>query len=113
MREFTCTVCPRGCRLRVEEDTFRVTGNSCPRGEAYGKAELTHPTRVLTSTVRAEGGLHRRLPVKSAAPIPKGLLIPAARVLDGVTVRAPIRAGQVILENILDTGADIVATRDL
>ena len=56
MKELICIVCPRGCHLRVDEaNDYAVTGNSCPRGAAYGRAELTHPTRVLTSTVRIDG----------------------------------------------------------
>ena len=47
MKELICIVCPKGCHLRVDEaQDYRVTGNGCPRGEEYGKMELTHPTRV-------------------------------------------------------------------
>ena len=53
MKELICIVCPQGCHLKVDEENgCAVTGNSCPRGAEYGKAELTHPTRVVTSTVK-------------------------------------------------------------
>ena len=40
MKELVCIVCPKGCRLSVDEENgFAVTGNSCPRGEEYGKRE--------------------------------------------------------------------------
>ena len=58
MTELICIVCPKGCHLKVDEENgYRVTGNSCKRGEEYGKKELTNPTRVITSTVRVTGGL--------------------------------------------------------
>lgn len=114
MKNLICIVCPKGCHLQVDEDNgYAVTGNSCPRGAEYGKTELLHPTRVLTSTVRVDGGLHRRLPVKTTAPIPKELLFQAMEVLNGVTLTAPVTVGQVVLHDLLGTGVDVVATREM
>ncbi len=114
MKELVCIVCPRGCRLQVDEDNgYAVTGNSCPRGEEYGKNELQHPTRVLTTTVRVTGGVHRRLPVKTSTAIPKDLLFEAMEVANAVSVAAPVQPGQVIVENLLGTGADLVAGRGI
>ena len=114
MKNLICIVCPKGCHLQVDEDNgYAVTGNSCPRGAEYGKTELLHPTRVLTSTVRVEGGLHRRLPVKTTAPIPKELLFQAMEALNGVTLTAPVTVGQVVIHDLLGTGVDVVATRDM
>ena len=114
MENLICIVCPKGCHLQVDEDNgYAVTGNSCPRGAEYGKTELLHPTRVLTSTVRVDGGLHRRLPVKTTAPIPKELLFQAMEALNGVTLTAPVTVGQVVIANLLGTGVDVVATREM
>ena len=114
MKNLICIVCPKGCHLQVDEDNgYAVTGNSCPRGAEYGKTELLHPTRVLTSTVRVDGGLHRRLPVKTTAPIPKELLFQAMEALNGVTLTAPVTVGQVVIANLLGTGVDVVATRKM
>ena len=75
MKELICIVCPQGCHLKVDEENgCAVTGNACPRGAEYGKMELTHPTRVVTSTVRCEGGLYPRCPVKTDRAIPKELI---------------------------------------
>lgn len=113
MKELICIVCPKGCHLKVDEtQDYAVTGNACPRGAEYGKVELTHPTRVLTSTVKCVGGSHPRCPVKTAAPIPKGLMFQAANALDGVEIHAPVHVGDVVLANVCGTGVDIVATRD-
>lgn len=47
-KEMICIVCPVGCHISVDTDTLEVTGNTCPRGEKYGKEELTNPKRVIT-----------------------------------------------------------------
>ena len=114
MTELICIVCPKGCHLKVDEENgFAVTGNSCPRGAEYGRTELTNPTRVVTSTVRVAGALHPRCPVKTNMPIPKRLVLDAVRTLDGVSLNAPVTAGQAVVKNVCGTGADFVATRDL
>lgn len=114
MKELTCIVCPNGCRLRVfDEDGCRVEGNACPRGADYGRTELLHPTRILTGTVRLHGGKIARCPVKTAAPVPKEVLLEAARALCGVDVQAPVRTGDVVLSDICGTGVDVVATRSI
>ena len=112
MTEMICIVCPKGCHLRVDEQNgFAVTGNACEKGEAYGKKELQNPTRVVTSTVRLAGARLARLPVKTSCDIPKKDVAAAARLLDGVLVAAPVRVGDVVLADVLGTGADFVATR--
>lgn len=114
MKELICIVCPKGCHLLIdEENNCKVTGNQCARGEEYGRVELTAPTRVVTSTVCAQGGLHPRLSVKTDSPIPKKKIMEAMTLLDGITVQAPIRTGDIIVKNLLNTGANFVATRDL
>lgn len=114
MKELICIVCPRGCRLQVDEtDGYRVTGNSCPRGEEYGKMELTSPTRTLTSTVAVRGAAYPRCPVKTTKPIPKGLIFEAMQTLDGLELTAPVALGQVAVANVCGTGADFVTTRAL
>ena len=114
MKELICIVCPKGCHLHVDEEhDYAVTGNGCPRGAEYGKIELTHPTRVVTSTVRCMGGRYPRCPVKTDRAVPKEMILSVMRVLDGVELAAPVRTGQVVLENVCDTGANVVATRNL
>lgn len=114
MKELICIVCPKGCRLHVDEnDGYKVTGNSCPRGEEYGKIELTNPTRTITSTVAVRGAAHPRCPVKTTKPIPKGLIFEAMQTLDGLELTAPVALGQVAVANVCGTGADVVTTRAL
>ena len=114
MKELICIVCPKGCHLTVDEEHgWTVSGNDCPRGAEYGKMELTHPTRVVTSTVRCTGGAHPRCPVKTAAPIPKSDIFQAVRCLDGVELTAPVHAGDIVVANVCGTGIPFIATRDL
>lgn len=114
MKELICIVCPRGCHLKVDEEHgWAVAGNSCPRGAEYGRLELTHPTRTVTSTVRCTGGLYPRCPVKTSAPVPKERVFDVMAALDGVTLAAPVRAGQVVISNVCGTGADVIAARSM
>ncbi|MCR5485329.1 MAG: DUF1667 domain-containing protein [Clostridiales bacterium] len=114
MTELTCIGCPMGCRLTVdEENDYAVTGNSCKRGEIYGKNELKNPTRVLTSTVAITGGIHDRCPVRTKDAIPKGKLFDAMEIIKKTEIQSPVKCGQVIIENILDTGIDVIASRDM
>lgn len=113
MKELICIVCPKGCHLKVSEDGTTITGNACPRGEEYGRTEMTNPTRVLTSTVRCIGGTYPRCPVKTERAIPKELLMEAMAALDAVELTAPVRVGQTVLENLCGTGVRVIATRNL
>lgn len=114
MAELICIVCPKGCRLTVDEKNgFAVTGHSCSRGEEYGKIELTAPVRTVTSTVRCVGGTHPRCPVKTDRPVPKGLIPAVMAALEGVVLTAPVQLGQIVIANVCGTSANIVATRNL
>ena len=114
MKELICIVCPKGCHLRVDEaNDYAVTGNACPNGIGYGKEELTNPTRIITSTVRAEGGLHARCPVKTVNAIPKGMMFDIMAALDNVVLKAPVKVGDVVIANVCGTGVDVVATSNV
>lgn len=116
IREMTCICCPVGCQLTVARDEkgqVTVTGNTCKRGAEYGEKELVNPTRIVTSTVRVAGQKDRVAAVKTASDIPKGKIGECMRALAGITVTLPVKVGDVILENVADTGVNIVATRDM
>ncbi|SHK09864.1 CxxC motif-containing protein [Clostridium cavendishii DSM 21758] len=112
-KELICICCPMGCHLKVNLDEKKVTGNTCPRGAAYGINELTNPVRVVTSTVKINGAIHRVLPVKTKEPIKKELIFKCMEALRDVEVNSPVKVGDVIIENILGTGVDIVAARNM
>ena len=113
--ELTCIVCPMGCHLNVEqlEEGFKVEGNICKRGEKYAVQELTNPTRVITTTVKLENSYLQLLPVKTEDPIPKGMIFDIMEALDKVRVNAPVKVGDVIVENILDTGVNVISAKTM
>ena len=114
-QELVCIVCPVGCKLTVKKsgDKYIIKGSMCKRGDDYAIEELTHPTRMLTSTVKLSDSHHVRLPVHSSAPIPKDLIFKAMKVINGCTVKAPVITGQALIKNILDTGVDICSSRTI
>ena len=112
--ELVCIVCPKGCRLQVDENRdFTVTGNNCERGAEYGKQEISNPTRVITSTVCAAGGAISRMPVKTDKNIPKPKIFEAMLLLDELEVKTPFKAGDVVVSDICGTGANFISTRGL
>lgn len=111
-RNITCVVCPAGCNIsvRIEDGkVVSVSGNRCKKGADYACAECINPVRTLTSTVRVTGGIRLMLPVKSDRPMPKGLLLECMKHINRCTVQAPVKIGDVVIENLLDTGINIVA----
>ena len=114
-RELICIGCPMGCPVTVEmngEEIASVSGNTCPRGDAYARKEVTNPTRIVTSTVKVEGGLVEMVSVKTKEDISKEKIFDCVKALKGLTVKAPVRIGDVILSDVAGTGVDVVATRN-
>ena len=114
-KEMTCVACPLGCSITVEYDgdnVLSVTGNTCKRGDAYARTEIVNPTRSIASSVKVIGGIHPVVPVKTSCPIPKKMIFDCMREINSVTVSAPVKLGQVIIENVLGTGANIIATNN-
>ena len=110
MKELTCIVCPRGCRLKVD-DNMEVTGNACPRGKVYAINELTHPTRTITSSIRVTNRPYTLVSVKTDKPIPKGKMFEVMQEIDKLSVTAPTYIGQVVKENILGLDSNIIITK--
>ncbi len=114
MTNLTCIVCPKGCRLSVDEENgYEVSGYGCPRGKAYGKKELTDPTRVLTSIVKIKDASHPCCPVKTSADIPKGCIREAMELLRTVELKAPVHIGDVVIKGICGTDADWIVTKNM
>lgn len=115
-RVLTCIRCPLGCQVTVTLDqgaVVEVTGNTCPRGEEYAKKELLAPTRIVTSTVRLEGGCIAALPVKTKSDIPKDKIFEIMEELKNVVVKAPVQIGDVIVDDVAGTGVPIIAAKDI
>ncbi|MBE0636831.1 DUF1667 domain-containing protein [Candidatus Bipolaricaulota bacterium] len=115
-KRFTCLLCPIGCALTVQiadDKAVEISGNQCLRGDAYGRQEALEPMRVLPSSVRVVNGTRPLLSVKTDCPIPRRLIAEAMRLIRDVSVEAPIAIGEIVLTDILGTGANLVATREI
>jgi len=114
--EIICVACPKGCSLQVKhknEDVLEIIGAGCQRGKEYAICELQDPRRMVASTVKVQSGLHPLVPVYTREAFPKPLIPQLAQKLREVEIAAPIKLNQVILENALGTGIDIIASRDM
>ena len=114
IRELTCIVCPKGCQLKVElegKKVLSVTGNTCKRGAVYAETECTAPMRTLTTTAAVEGG--GVVPVKTDKTIPKELLFDAMKEVNAARVPKDAKLGDIVIENLLGTGANVVTTRNV
>jgi len=115
---YLCIGCPLGCRLEVDEDLeehaiVEVRGFSCRRGKEYAIQEHTAPQRMVTTTVAIDNARWPRLPVRTSKPVPKEKVLDICRTLRTIRVCAPVASGDIIVRNILNTGADVIATRDM
>ncbi|MGI5849189.1 MAG: DUF1667 domain-containing protein [Christensenellales bacterium] len=111
--KITCIGCPLGCEIAVTTDQGKVTdikGYSCKKGEDYARIEMTDPRRILTTTMRVNGGRFNLVSVKSNVPIKKELLFLCMKEINKSVAYAPVGIGDVLIADILGTGADIVAT---
>jgi CxxC motif-containing protein len=115
IKELLCITCPNGCRLRVEErgGAITVTGNRCKRGAAFAETEIRNPVRTLTTTVATVFSGCPVLPVRTAGEIPKGRIRDVMNLINSITVSEPLGTGEVVAENVLGLGVNIIATSDM
>ena len=117
-QKLTCICCPLGCSIEADMQggsVVAVRGNGCPNGEKYAHTELTAPVRTLTSTValvNSKSGM-RLAPVRSSEPIPKDKLFDCMKEIANISVSAPVRIGDTVLQNAAGTGISIIITRDI
>ena len=115
-KDLTCIGCPLGCQLTVElenGEVVSVIGNTCKRGDDYARKEVTNPTRIVTSMVKVRGGNAPVVSVKTKSDIPKDKIFECVKALKVVWAQAPVSIGDVVLRDVVGTGVDIVATKDV
>ncbi len=111
-----CTSCPFGCQLEVEhnEDTIlQVKGNRCKKGLEYAEKEIFDPQRIITTTVSISNAIISLVPVKTDRSIAKQLSFEVIECASKIQLNAPVKMGDVVIKNILETGVNLVATRTL
>ena len=115
-RHFVCVVCPIGCEIDVIHEGSRIIsmeGNKCEKSEEFVTQELIEPMRILTTTVRIQGARWPVIPVRTDRAVPKRLFPRIMRDLKRIELQAPVNMLDVVVGDILHTGADIVATRTM
>ncbi len=113
--ELTCINCPMGCRITAEYDGKEVTniqGYTCARGKAYAQTEITNPTRMVTALCRIYG-TDEPLCVKTSQPVEKAKIFEVLAALKEAVVIRPVHIGDVVIENVGGTGANIIATEEI
>lgn len=116
VKDIICTICPRGCTVTVEGNETEVTsvsGYGCKRGMEYASSEFISPVRILTTTIKVEGLDNELIPVRSSKPLPKEKILDCMDVIKETTVTLPVKQYDVIIKDILETGVDIVATKEM
>lgn len=115
-KDIICIVCPKGCNVTVEYDEngiITMEGYGCNRGIDYVKAEVLHPVRMITSSVKIEGAKYALCPVKTSKPVAKNKMKDIVKEISSVIIKAPVQMGDIIIENVCESGADIIATQTL
>ncbi|WP_321369549.1 DUF1667 domain-containing protein [uncultured Desulfuromusa sp.] len=115
-KTLTCIGCPLSCPLQltiIDGEIQEITGYSCKRGEDYARQEYTAPRRMVSTTIACTSGLWPRLPVKTAAAVPKDKVMAVVERLHCLEISAPVQVGQVILDDVAETGIAVIATRSL
>jgi len=115
VKKLTCISCPIGCELSVSLDEsgkiLKIEGNRCPRGKEYAITEITNPQRILPISVKVEDGEMELVSAKTDKPVPKKKMYEIIEYIKKLKVKAPVKRGDLIVEDILGTGANLVATR--
>lgn len=112
--KLTCIICPQGCNIDIKEKynkIIHISGYSCSRGKTFAETEFYNPQRIVTTIVSLEGGEHPFLPVISKGEVPKEIIKDCIQLLKSTRVKAPVKMGEIIEENILNTGVNIMAAK--
>lgn len=116
VKKLICIECPAGCALSVEikgSKVVSVTGHTCEKGEVYAQSEVENPLRIVTSTVMTTFASVKFLPVRTEKPIPKARIFDIMAAIRKIIVDTPLNAGDIVVENFLNLGVNLIATRDI
>ena len=110
LKTFICIRCPNGCEVAVDTQSFETLGNLCPKGAEYAREELTGPMRTIASSMLVEGGDHPLVSVRLSKPVPKARIFPVMEQIRKSKAQAPVKAGTVLVPDVLGLGSDVIAT---
>ena len=112
-KELVCISCPIGCRLKIsgtEDGELIVAGNQCPKGVEYAREEVNAPKRIVTTTVTLKGNERLRVPVRTNKALPIENIEELLKQLHGLSLKAPVSRGDVIIEDFHNTGVNVIAS---
>ena len=114
-KKLICIVCPMGCRLTVKgtADNLEVSGNVCKKGIDYAHDEITNPVRMVCTTVKINGGIHKVIPVKTDKAIPEKYKLEVVKAVNKIELTSPVKMGDIIISDLFGTGVNIVAERNM
>jgi CxxC motif-containing protein len=112
-RRIVCKSCTAKCRMVYEPQSGKLTGNKCPRGEAFAKAYSPEAVKVRTYLVPVENGYMKRMALRTDEPIGERLSEIVEAALKPVVVTAPVEAGATVFRNVGGSGVDLIATRKM
>ena len=112
--KITCILCPIGCEITIKKKNLSIIkGAKCNKGIKYSKNEITNPTRIITTSILVKNGNLPLVSVKTSKPIPKNKINNVLELIKAKSIEAPVKIGDIIIKNILETGSDIIATRSI
>lgn len=110
-----CKGCTSDCVLIILDDEQRIEvyGNRCARGEKIGKEKYNDlKDQPLDAKVRVKDKF-KKLPVTSDIPLSHEQRVLIQKELLHHLFECPIQRGQVLLVNVLDTGANVIAAKEI
>ncbi|MBI4651363.1 DUF1667 domain-containing protein [Candidatus Desantisbacteria bacterium] len=116
IKKMTCIECPKGCLIKITLENLQIVkidGNICIKGKTYAGSEINNPLRIVTSSVLALGLPLKMIPVRTDKPVSKDKIFEVMSLIKKVRVTKPVYAGDIIVTNILQSGANLIATRDV
>jgi CxxC motif-containing protein len=113
---YTCIICPNSCEIETEvsdREILSITGNLCPKGDAYVRQEILAPERTIATSVLVANGVLPLVSVRLVRPIPKNRIFDVMEEIKKIKLQAPVASGDIVRKNILGLGSDIIATRSV
>lgn len=115
LNEFICKGCNEYCCINIykNEKDIELSGNLCEKAFDYAEDKIKNKKDIFTSLVRIKGSYCNVVPVKSTKPLDKGLWLECSQSLSMLHVGTPIKIGDIVCHNLLNTGVDIVCTKNI
>lgn len=114
IREVICDICDKKCIISIDsiDDELEFFGELCSEGIKYANMKINNKD-IFTTLVRIKGSKYNVVPVKSSKVLDKKLWVECSKALSRLYVGAPIKVGDIVCKNILNTGADIICTKNI